>query len=249
MAFFSLTKLSDWLKGRQQGITRNYKKHLSRKLPVTDWLPNYNLNFAISDLIAGLTVGLTVIPQVSRPMRARDRVTWPPYSPLIGPGYRLCHRGRAAAPVRPLLGLHGLLRVLRVRQLQGHHHRAHRHHGAHDQRARTGDLLKLATAVNIYNIYNIYSVRATVRGAAHLPFRDHHPTVRPPPGLHIYYLYTHNIYKHTIYNIYNMILLQLGFLIDFISVPVIAGFTSAAALTIASGQVLLLLLSSLLSFT
>ena len=30
--------------------------------------------------------------------------------------------------------------------------------------------------------------------------------------------------------------LQLGFLIDFISVPVIAGFTSAAALTIASGQ-------------
>ena len=86
MAFFSLTKLSDWLKGRQQGITRNYKKHLSRKLPVTDWLPNYNLNFAISDLIAGLTVGLTVIPQVSRPMRARDRVTWPPYSPLIGQG-------------------------------------------------------------------------------------------------------------------------------------------------------------------
>ena len=32
-------------------------------------------------------------------------------------------------------------------------------------------------------------------------------------------------------------LLQLGFLIDFISVPVIAGFTSAAALTIASGQI------------
>jgi sodium-independent sulfate anion transporter 11 len=32
-------------------------------------------------------------------------------------------------------------------------------------------------------------------------------------------------------------LLRLGFLIDFISVPVIAGFTSAAAITIASGQV------------
>ena len=70
----------------------------------------------------------------------------------------------------------------------------------------------------------------------------------PPPGLDIYSTH-YNIYKHTIYNIYNMILLQLGFLIDFISVPVIAGFTSAAALTIASGQVLLLLLSSLLSFT
>ena len=32
-------------------------------------------------------------------------------------------------------------------------------------------------------------------------------------------------------------LLRLGVLIDFISVPVIAGFTSAAAITIASGQV------------
>ena len=32
-------------------------------------------------------------------------------------------------------------------------------------------------------------------------------------------------------------LLQLGFLIDFISMPVIAGFTSAAAVTIASGQI------------
>ena len=31
-------------------------------------------------------------------------------------------------------------------------------------------------------------------------------------------------------------LLQLGFLIDFISLPVIVGFTSSAAVTIASGQ-------------
>ena len=36
------------------------------------------------------------------------------------------------------------------------------------------------------------------------------------------------------------ILLRLGFLIDFISVPVIAGFTSAAAITIASSQVLMM---------
>ena len=32
-------------------------------------------------------------------------------------------------------------------------------------------------------------------------------------------------------------LLRLGFLIDFISIPVIAGFTSAAAITIATSQV------------
>ena len=33
------------------------------RLPVLTWLPQYNLNDAISDLIAGVTVGLTVIPQ------------------------------------------------------------------------------------------------------------------------------------------------------------------------------------------
>ena len=54
---------SDWLQGRKQRLKRNYKKHIARKFPITQWLPQYNVNFAISDLIAGLTVGLTVIPQ------------------------------------------------------------------------------------------------------------------------------------------------------------------------------------------
>ena len=39
------------------------KKQLNRKLPITDWLPKYNLEFFVSDLIAGITVGLTIIPQ------------------------------------------------------------------------------------------------------------------------------------------------------------------------------------------
>ena len=39
------------------------KKQLNRKVPVTDWLPKYNLEYFVSDLIAGITVGLTVIPQ------------------------------------------------------------------------------------------------------------------------------------------------------------------------------------------
>ena len=39
------------------------KKQLNRKLPITDWLPKYNVEYFVSDLIAGITVGLTVIPQ------------------------------------------------------------------------------------------------------------------------------------------------------------------------------------------
>ena len=41
-----------------------WKKHLKKKIPIVEWLPQYNLDWAISDAIAGVTVGLTVIPQV-----------------------------------------------------------------------------------------------------------------------------------------------------------------------------------------
>jgi sodium-independent sulfate anion transporter 11 len=33
------------------------------KLPILEWLPKYNMEWAISDFIAGITVGLTAIPQ------------------------------------------------------------------------------------------------------------------------------------------------------------------------------------------
>ena len=39
------------------------RKQLNRKLPITEWLPKYTGSFAVSDVIAGITVGLTVIPQ------------------------------------------------------------------------------------------------------------------------------------------------------------------------------------------
>ena len=39
------------------------KKLLFKRMPILSWLPNYDREQAVSDLIAGLTVGLTVIPQ------------------------------------------------------------------------------------------------------------------------------------------------------------------------------------------
>ena len=39
------------------------KKLLLKRLPILNWLPKYDREQAVSDLIAGLTVGLTVIPQ------------------------------------------------------------------------------------------------------------------------------------------------------------------------------------------
>jgi sodium-independent sulfate anion transporter 11 len=39
------------------------KKVLYKRLPVLSWLPKYNADDAVGDLVAGITVGLTVIPQ------------------------------------------------------------------------------------------------------------------------------------------------------------------------------------------
>lgn len=39
------------------------RKTLHKRLPISRWLPNYNSSDAVGDLVAGITVGLTVIPQ------------------------------------------------------------------------------------------------------------------------------------------------------------------------------------------
>lgn len=39
------------------------KKTLYKRLPILSWLPRYNSQDALGDLVAGITVGLTVIPQ------------------------------------------------------------------------------------------------------------------------------------------------------------------------------------------
>lgn len=48
-----MTKLSNLLSYQQ----------LLRKVPVLEWLPNYQLTYILPDIIAGLTVAMTVIPQ------------------------------------------------------------------------------------------------------------------------------------------------------------------------------------------
>ncbi|XP_035432362.2 sodium-independent sulfate anion transporter isoform X1 [Spodoptera frugiperda] len=50
--------------GWRAALRRRFnRKTLHKRLPVTSWLPQYNAEKAVGDLIAGITVGLTVIPQ------------------------------------------------------------------------------------------------------------------------------------------------------------------------------------------
>lgn len=39
------------------------KKNVKKRLPILNWLPEYNSEKLICDMIAGITVGLTVMPQ------------------------------------------------------------------------------------------------------------------------------------------------------------------------------------------
>ncbi|XP_037812319.1 sodium-independent sulfate anion transporter [Lucilia sericata] len=55
------TTTMDWLKQTSANIFR--KKTLYKRLPILTWLPKYNRQDFIGDLMAGVTVGLTVIPQ------------------------------------------------------------------------------------------------------------------------------------------------------------------------------------------
>lgn len=38
-------------------------QQLLRKVPVLEWLPKYEYSYIVPDIIAGLTVAMTVIPQ------------------------------------------------------------------------------------------------------------------------------------------------------------------------------------------
>ncbi|XP_028160691.1 sodium-independent sulfate anion transporter isoform X1 [Ostrinia nubilalis] len=50
--------------GWRSALRRRFnRKTLHKRLPITAWMPQYNTEKAIGDLIAGITVGLTVIPQ------------------------------------------------------------------------------------------------------------------------------------------------------------------------------------------
>lgn len=53
--------VKDWIKEKSSKSCT--KKTLYKRVPIFAWLPNYNVHFAVSDLVAGITVGLTVIPQ------------------------------------------------------------------------------------------------------------------------------------------------------------------------------------------
>ncbi|KAG0208988.1 hypothetical protein BGX33_005887 [Mortierella sp. NVP41] len=51
--------VSIWLKA----FPRNFPRYVTERLPILKWLPKYQRAWAVRDIIAGITVGLIVVPQ------------------------------------------------------------------------------------------------------------------------------------------------------------------------------------------
>lgn len=54
-------ELVNWI--REKAKKSFTKKVLYKRVPILSWLPKYKAQDAVGDLVAGITVGLTVIPQ------------------------------------------------------------------------------------------------------------------------------------------------------------------------------------------
>ena len=51
----------EWKKEKKR--KRVQENWIRRHFPIVRWLPGYSKFYAVSDLIAGITIGLTMIPQ------------------------------------------------------------------------------------------------------------------------------------------------------------------------------------------
>ncbi|XP_067006356.1 sodium-independent sulfate anion transporter [Anabrus simplex] len=150
----------------RRGCTR---KLLFKRLPILTWLPQYTARYAFSDLVAGFTVGLTVIPQA------------------------IAYANVAGLP--PQYGLYSSFMACFVYAIFG---------SCKDSAVGPTAIAAILTRENLHNLGPEFAVLLCfLSGCVELL----------------------------------MGILQLGFLIDFISGPVSVGFTSAAAIIIATTQI------------
>ncbi|KAL4707479.1 hypothetical protein ACJJTC_000231 [Scirpophaga incertulas] len=144
-------------------------KTLVRRVPIMGWLPQYSPRKGLADIIAGITVGLTVIPQA------------------------IAYAGVAGLP--PQYGLYSSFMACFVYAVVG---------SVKDSAIGPTAIAAILTRENLHGLGPEFAVLlAFLSGCVELV----------------------------------MGILQLGFLIDFISGPVSVGFTSAAAIIIATTQI------------
>ncbi|KAL0278539.1 UNVERIFIED_CONTAM: hypothetical protein PYX00_000337 [Menopon gallinae] len=156
-----------WINERARRICT--KKLLYKRIPILSWLPQYKTSTAVADLVAGFTVGLTVIPQA------------------------IAYASVAGLP--PEYGLYSSFMACFIYTIFG---------SCKDSPVGPTAVAAILTRENLHGLGPEFAVLLCFLSGC------------------VEFL---------------MGVFQLGFLIDFISGPVSAGFTSAAAIIIATSQV------------
>ncbi|KAI1843286.1 hypothetical protein JX265_007761 [Neoarthrinium moseri] len=154
-------------------LPRATKYYLLDKVPIVQWLPRYHPSWLLQDFIAGLTIGVMLIPQ------------------------GLAYAKIATIPIEN--GLYSAWVPAAVMVIMG---------TSKDLSSGPTSILGLLTAEIVESYSEEYSPAAIASAVAFMV------------------------------GIYSLILgvLGLGFLLDYVSVPVLTGFISATALTIGFGQ-------------
>nr|CAD7202855.1 unnamed protein product [Timema douglasi] len=167
--------LSSWrafkseLRSRLRDGSTCSRADLEKRLPVVRWLPRYSKQDLVHDALAGITVGLTTVPQaLAYAGVAGLRTQYGLYSSLVGPFIYIFLGGSKDITIGPTA------------------------------------ILALMTRTFVSNHGEDFAVLLTFLSGCVISLLG---------------------------------LLRMGFLVDFISLPVTVGFTSAAAVTIASTQV------------
>jgi hypothetical protein len=107
---------------------------LRRPFPILKWLPSYNWDFAVYDVIAGITVGLTTIPQgiayaavAGLPLQVKKKI-YNKKSNIHRKMNFIIIRHFSIFVVRALLGFHGIIRLCNFGDFQGMFNRSHGRH-------------------------------------------------------------------------------------------------------------------------
>ncbi|XP_018364457.1 PREDICTED: sodium-independent sulfate anion transporter-like [Trachymyrmex cornetzi] len=149
-------------------VSPNFKGIIKKRIPILKWLPQYKLKDALGDLVAGLTVGLTLIPQAIA------------YAGLAG--------------LEPQYGLYSAFAGSFVYIFFG---------TCREVNIGPTALISLLTWTYASGIPEYAALLCFLSGCITILFG----------------------------------ILRLGFLVEFISIPVVSGFTSAASVIIACSQI------------
>ncbi|KOC65147.1 Sodium-independent sulfate anion transporter, partial [Habropoda laboriosa] len=182
------------------------KQLLLRRIPILSWLPRYTLSKLLQDVLAGLTVGLTAIPQgIAYAIVAGLPAQYGLYSSFMGCFVYLVFGSCKDITVGPTA----------IMALLSQHH-----------------VIRLGDDIARKRLYSIESSEGLFLGTQ--------KKVGVPLYLEtVYVMVWHCAVLLSFLTgcvILFMGVLHLGFLLEFVSMPVISGFTNAAAMIIGTSQ-------------